>query len=273
MRTKAVDIVAIRDVLADLDAAHGELVHGNLLLHYIRPESFGQSEQKLVDKYWKLCISFFRLSRMLLPQIADYTCVLLARMCEDEMALTRKHERYDEVERVIWRLATKRIRVADKLPLTAHLNSIYSQCLPTNDLKETMQAIAPVLKQTVSYVNRKAFYWTIGNLTVLFRVLHKNCKWHPEWFEGKASDRVYDLGTMLQLARGLYCKMRASEGLHSSVAEEMDANAMVMNARYDKMFGDWSEPGFTDMVNGCGQQLQDYSQVETWPVFTQLLQK
>ena len=254
MRTKAVDIVAVRDVLADLDAAHGELVHGNLLLHYIRPESFGKSEQKLVDKYWKLCISFFRLSRMLLPQIADYACVLLTRMCEDEMALTRKHERYDEVERVIWHLATKR-------------------SLPTNDLKETMQAIAPVLKQTVSYVNRKTFYWAIGNLTVLFRVLHKISKWHPEWYEGMTSDRSCDLGTMFQLARGLYCKMRASEGLHLSIAEEMDANAMVMNARYDKMFGDWNEPGFTDMVKGGSQQLQDYSQVETWPVFTQLLQK
>jgi hypothetical protein len=273
MRTKAVDIVTIRDVLADLDAAHGELVHSILMLRYIRPEMFGEAERRKAQKYWKMCISFFKQSRTLLPQMADYACVLLARMCEDEMAQKRKHERYDEVEKMIWRLATKRIRVADKLPLTAHLNSIYSQCIPTNDLKETMQAIAPVLKQTIAYVNRKAFYWAIGNLTVLFRVLYKNSKWHPEWYEGMTSDRIYDLGTMLQLARGLYCKMRAAEGLHASVAEEMDANAVVMNARYNKMFGDWNEPGFNDMVNGCGQQSQDYSQVETWPVFATLIKE
>lgn len=57
------------------------------------------------------------------------------------------------------------------------------------------------------------------------------------------------------------------------VLADLDAAHGVMNARYKKMFGDWSEPGFTDMVNGCGQQSQDYSQVETWPVFAQLLQK
>ncbi|MCR4957391.1 MAG: hypothetical protein K6B13_02120 [Prevotella sp.] len=270
---KDIDIVAVRDVLASLDTAHGELVHGTLLLRYIRPELFGQAEQRMVKKYWKLCISFFRLSRTLLPQIADYTCVLLTRMCEDEMALTGKHQRYDEAERVIWRQATKRIRVANKLPMTAHLNSKYSQCLPTNDLKETMQDIAPVLQQTVFYVNKKAFYWAIGNLTVLFRVLHKISKWHPEWYRGSVSDGSYDLRTIHQLARGLYCKLRAAEGLHAAVAEEMDANAVVMNARYDKMFGDWNEHGFTDMVNGCGQQSQDYSQVETWPVFAQILQE
>ena len=73
----AVDVVSLRDVLTDLDTAHGELVHGTLLLRYIRPELFEQTEQRRVDKYLKLCISFFRLSRTLLPQIADYACVSL----------------------------------------------------------------------------------------------------------------------------------------------------------------------------------------------------
>ena len=270
---KAIDVVSIRDVLGDLDTAHGELVHGTLLLHYIRPELFGQSEQRMVDKYWKLCISFFRLSRTLLPQIADYACVLLARMCEDEMALTGKHTRYDEAERMIWRLAMRRIRMADKRPLAANLNSMYSQSLPTSDLKETMQSIASVLEQTSRYVNRKGFYWAIGNLSVLFRVLHKIRKWHPEWYEGMASENIYNLGIMQKMARGLYCKMRATEGLPTPVAEEMDANAVVMNARYDKMFGDWNESGFTDMVNGKRYQTRDYSKVETWPVFAQLFQR
>ena len=269
---KAVDVVSIRDVLANLDAAHGELVHGTLMLHYIRPELFGQTEQRLVDKYWKLCISFFRLSRTLLPQIADYACVLLARMCEGEMALAGKHTRYDEAEKVIWRLAMRRIRMADKRPLAANLNSMYSQSLPTSDLKETMRSIAPVLEHTSRFINRKEFYWAIGNLSVLFRVLHKISKWHPEWYEDITPDGISDLRLMQELARGLYCKMRATEGLPASVAEEIDANAVVMNARYDKMFGDWNEPGFTDMVRGFGQQSQDYSLVEAWPLFMPVFQ-
>ena len=174
---------------------------------------------------------------------------------------------------MIWRLAMRRIRMADKLPLAANLNSMYSQSLPTSDLQGTMQFIAPVLEQTSRFVNRKEFYWAIGNLEVLFRVLHKISKWHPEWYEDIASDDISDLKVMQEMARGLYCKMRATEGLPAPVAEEMDANAVVMNARYDKMFGDWNESGFTDMVSGKRHQTKDYSKVETWPVFALFFQR
>jgi hypothetical protein len=230
MRAKAVDIVTIRDVLADLDAAHGELVHGNLLLHYIRPESFGQSEQKLVDKYWKMCISFFRQSRTLLPQMADYACVLLARLCESEMAQIGKHTRYDEAERMIWRLALRRIRVADNRPVAAWLNNIYSTSLPTDSLLETRRLIAPVIEQTAGCVNRREYYKALGNLRVVSRVLHKVRRWHPEWYEDTTPDSGCGLGMMLDLTRGLYCKMRAKEDLQASLAEEMDSRAVVMNA-------------------------------------------
>lgn len=267
-----VDVASLRDVLANLDVAHGELVHSTLLLHFIRSEWYEQTERRKMEKYKKLCISFFRLSRTLLPQLADYACVLLARMYESEMALTRKHARYDEAEKTIWRLALRRIRLAETRPLTAYLNSTYSHCLPTHDLKDTVGKIAPVLELTTDYVNKREFYWAIGNLMVLFRVLHKISKWHPEWYKGMVSVDACDLGMMLALARGLYCKMRAMEGLPASVAEEMDARAVVMNARYDMMFGGWEEMGFTDMVKGSGKQTQDYSLVEKWPMFAPIFQ-
>ena len=132
-----VDVVSLRDVMSKLDMAHGELVHSTLMLHYIRPELFEQPEKRKAEKYWKMCISFFRQSRTLLPQMADYACVLLARLCESEMAQTGGHARYDEAEKMIWRLALKRIRVADNRPMTAWLNNFYSTCRPTNDLLET----------------------------------------------------------------------------------------------------------------------------------------
>ena len=270
VRIMMVDVVSLRDVMAKLDIAHGELVHSTLLLHYIRPELLEQKEQRKAEKYRKLCISFFRLSRTLLPQMADYACVLLAGMCESEMSQTGRHERYDEAERKIWRLAMRRIRVADHRPMSAQLNNAYSNSLPTHDLNETVRNIAPVLEQTADFVNRREFYWAIGNLMVLFRVLHKISKWHPEWYDGRTSDSASTLGMMLNLTRGLYCKMRAAKNLPAPFAEEMDAKAVVMNARYDKLFGAWDDASFTDMVKGNGQQSRDYSQVETWPLFSPL---
>jgi superfamily II DNA or RNA helicase len=268
-----VDVVSLRDVMLKLDIAHGELVHSILMLRYIRPEMFEQTERRKAQKYKKMCISFFRQSRTLLPQMADYACVLLTRLCENEMARTGKHTRYDEAERMIWRLALRRIRVADNRPMTAWLNNMYATCLPTDSLLETMRNIAPVIEQTAGCVNRREYYKALGNLEVIFRVLHKVRRWHPEWYEDTTPNGGSGLGMMLDLARGFYCKMRAKEDLKASFVEEMDARAVVMNAQYDRMFGDWDETSFTDMVKGKGLQERDYSQVETWPSFATLIKE
>ena len=108
----------------------------------------------------------------------------------------------------------------------------------------------------------------VGNLTVLFRVLHKLFVWHPEMFAETRQDVGYSLELILEMTRGLFCTMKGMDGLPADIAEEMDCIAVVRNARYNNFLGAWDSAEFKDMVCGAGQQSRDYDLEDTWPAFS-----
>lgn len=247
---RTVDVVALRDVLGSLDNAHGELVYSLLYLRYVQTGVFEQIDFGKAKKYRKLCFCLFKMTGQMLPVLADYTCVLLAGLASKEIAENRRHTRYDEAEKLIWRLSLRHIRKVRETPLAVLLNKAYSQHVPVYDMGKTLKTVMPVLKETVNLVNTKEYHLAIGNLTVLFRVLHKLFVWHPELFAETGLNEGCNLRIVLEMARGLFCTMRGMDGLPADIAEEMDCMAVVKNARYNNFFGAWDSAAFKDMVSG-----------------------
>lgn len=255
---RAVDVVALRDMLGSLDNAHGELVYSMLYLHYIQTGIFEKIDFCKAMKYRKLCLCFFKKTGQMLPVLADYTCVLLAGLASKEIAETSKHTCYDEAEKMIWRLSMRHIRKLQASPLADLLNRTYSQHVPAHDMEETIRTIVPVERETASLVNTKDYHLAIGNLTVLFRALHKLFVWHPEMFAEIRQGVGCNLEMIKKMTRGLFCSIRGMDGLPADIAEEMDCIAVVKNARYNNFFGTWDSADFKDMVSGAGQQSRDY---------------
>ena len=247
---RAVDVVALRDVLGSLDNAHGELVYSKLYLRYIQTGVFEQIDAIKAKKYRKLCFCFFKMTGWRLPVLADYTCVLLAGLASKEMAETRRHACYDEAEKMIWRLSMRHIRKVQPTPMADLLNKTYSQSVPEYDLNETARALMPVVKETACLMDAKEYHLAIGNFTVLFRVLHKLFVWYPEMFAENRQDKGCGSGEILRMTRELFCTMRGLGGLPADIAEDMDCIAVVSNARYNNFFGAWDSEEFRDMVSG-----------------------
>lgn len=263
-RCRRVDVIALREVLGNLDNAHGELVYSMLYLRYVQTGAFEQIDPGKAKKYRKLCYCLFKMTGQMLPTLADYTCVLLAGLASKEIAETRRHTCYDEAEKMIWRLSMRHLRKVRTTPLAASLNSTYSRHLPELDLEETTKEVLPVVRETARLVSTKEYHLAVGNFTVLFRVLHKLFVWYPEKFSEISRDTGRSLEEMREMTRRIFCKMRGTEGLPSDFAEEMDCIAVVKNARYNNFLGAWDSEEFMDMVSGAGQQSRDYVLEEAW---------
>ena len=270
---RTVDVVTLRDVLGSLDNAHGDLVYSMLFLRYLETGIFERIDLRKARKCRKLCFCYFKLKRELLPMLADYTCVLLAGLAKNEIAETGKHPIYDEAERMIWRLSMRHVWKIQTTPLAAYINSMYSQSLPTHDMDETTEAVIPLVEETTRLVNAKDYRLAVGNLSVLFRLLHKLYVWHPEMFTGTGQVHSYNLGLMVSMTRKLFCKVRGADGLPADLAEEMDCLAVVRNARYNRFFGEWESEEFKDMVSGYGHQSRDYTLEEDGPAMDMFLKK
>lgn len=258
-------MIVLREVLASLDNAHGELVYSMLYLRYVQTGVFEQIDPGKAKKYRKLCYCFFKMTGQMLPTLADYTCVLLAGLASKEIAETRRHTGYDEAERMIWRLSMRHLRKVRTTSLAASLNSTYSRHLPELDLEGTVRAVMSVVRETARLVSTKEYHLAVGNFTVLFRVLHKLFVWYPEKFSETSLDAGRSLEGMRELTRRLFCRMRGTEGLPADIAEEMDCIAVVKNARYNNFLGGWDSEEFMDMVSGASQQSRDYVLEESWP--------
>lgn len=270
LEMKTVDVVSLREVLGSLDNAHGELVHSMLFQRFIQTGIFEKIDPNKTNRYRKLCFCFFKATGQMLPVLADYSCVLLAGLASREIAETGKHARYDEAEKMIWRLSTRHVRKGRATSLAEVLNRAYSQHLPANDMEETMNTILPVVKETGRLVIAKEYHLAIGNFTVLFRVLHKLYVWCPEMFAENNPGMGCNLSLISEMTRKLFCKMRGTDGLPADLADELDSMAVVKNARYNNFFGAWDSTEFKDMVSGAGHQSHDYALCEAEPVFDTL---
>lgn len=257
-------MIALREVLGNLDNAHGELVYSMLYLRYVQTGVFEQIDSGKAKIYRKLCYCLFKMTGQMLPALADYTCVLLAGLASKEIAETRKHTDYDEAERMIWRLSMRHLRKVRTTPLAASLNSTYSRHLPDFDLGKTISSVRSVVRETTHLVSIKEYHLAVGKFTVLFRVLHKLFVWYPEKFSETSRNGGCSLEEMREMTRRIFCKMRGTEGLPNDIAEEMDCIAVVKNARYNNFFGDWDSEEFMDMVSVGGQQSHDYVWEEAW---------
>ena len=143
----------------------------------------------------------------------------------------------------------RHIKKMQATPLAAYINSMYSQSLPTHDLDETIETVLPLVEETIRLVNAKDYRLAVGNLSVLFRLLHKLYVWHPEMFTETGLVHSCNLGLMVSMTRDLFCKVRGADGLPADIAEEMDCLAVVRNARYNRFFGEWESAEFKDMVS------------------------
>ena len=257
-------MIALREVLGSLDNAHGELVYSMLYLRYVHTGVFDQIDPGKAKKYRKLCYCLFKMTGQMLLALADYTCVLLAGLASKEIAATRRHNDYDEAEKMIWRLSMRHLRKVRTTPLAASLNSTYSRHLPEFDLEETIRIVLPVARETARLVSIKEYHLAVGNFTVLFRVLHKLFVWHPEKFSETSLNTGCSLEDMREMTRRIFCKMRGMEGLPADIAEDMNCIAVVKNARYNNFLGEWDSEEFMDMVSGTGQQSHDYVLEEAW---------
>ena len=247
-RCRRVDVIALREVLGSLDNAHGELVYSMLYMRYVQTGVFDQIDPGKAKKYRKLCYCLFKMTGQMLPALADYTCVLLAGVASKEIAATRRHNDYDEAEKMIWRLSMRHLRKARTTPMAASLNSTYSRHLPEFDLEETIRIVLPVVRETARLVSIKEYHLAVGNFTVLFRVLHKLFVWYPEKFLETSLNTGCSLEDMREMTRRIFCKMRGMEGLPADIAEELDCIAVVKNARYNNFLGEWDSEEFMDMV-------------------------
>lgn len=263
-RCRRVDVIALREVLGSLDSAHGELVYSMLYLRYVHTGVFDQIEPGKAKKYRKLCYCLFKVTGQMLPALADYTCVSLAGLASKEIAETRRHNGYDEAEKMIWRLSMRHLRKVRTTPLAASLNNTYSRHMLELDLEETISSVKSVVRETARLVSTKEYHPAVGNFTVLFRVLHKLFVWNLEKFSEASLDAGCSLEDVRKLTRRIFCKMRGTEGLPADIAEEMDCIVVVKNACYNNFLGDWDSEEFMDMVSGAGLQSHDYVLEEAW---------
>jgi len=151
-------------VLRSIDNAHGDLVYSMLYLRYIQTGIFEQIDFVKARKYRRLGFCFFKKTGRMLPELADYTCVLLAGLASKEMAESRRHPGYDEAEKMIWRLSMRHLRKIQTTPLADILNSSYTQRVIMRDTQETICTIMPVVKETVSLMNTKEYHLFLRSL-------------------------------------------------------------------------------------------------------------
>ena len=262
----------LKGLLDGLDLAHAELIHAHLCYGLVNAPLSEMIGQEVVEQYRRQCDRLIKeKDGAVLPALNEVCCHLVDAIDEEIKGGWVSESLLEEPLGTVRRLASKPVRIF-AASLKERMSDAGLQTGSSDDIDAAFTRWSPLVVTMSEQVENGHYEEAVGNLLELFSSIANLKVRHGEWFEnmqygGQESDMTF----LLDAATALYCHLRQREDLPQDLAEDMDAQLLVLNAR-TRLFGDWTVCLYADMLCPAECQSEDYSDLENcgiWNAFTE----